>query len=275
MLGELYEPTGKALETARAVLDTERVYACNVAKGCTNRCLYCYGSKRYRNVENVLDLPKKPPVELIKSQLRGKGKKSKQLVEDLNRDNTGIFFSFLTDPFIEQNVKNTMDTIRYISKNFPKVRIATLTKCEYPFDFLATSLDKEWLHDHFRLGVTVVSTYEKFWKKYEPNASNPHSRIMSLKELHDAGYYTWLSFEPDPSPIQFEHDPITDVLQRMEFVDLVVYGKWNYCKGCMGETAKNYYRKQIPRVMRFCKMKDISCFVKSETLKFVGGDRNE
>jgi len=72
MLGELYKPKGLALETAQAVLEVEKPYACNVAIGCSNDCRYCYGPRfmhckreDWRNVR----IPKTRPMYLIEKQL--------------------------------------------------------------------------------------------------------------------------------------------------------------------------------------------------------------
>lgn len=43
MLGELYKPSGMALEHARVVLDMDEVHAVNVALGYSVGCDYCYG----------------------------------------------------------------------------------------------------------------------------------------------------------------------------------------------------------------------------------------
>ena len=72
MLGELYRPSGKALEHAQAVLEMDDVHAVNVAYGCSMGCSYCYGPKStyqslasWREVSN----PKEKPLNLVRPQL--------------------------------------------------------------------------------------------------------------------------------------------------------------------------------------------------------------
>jgi len=271
-LGELYEPSGQALDTARAVLEVERPYANSIAVGCTNRCTYCYGRKKYAGSE-AIRFPDKPPVEMVKSQIRKKGAKAERLVRSLN-EGTGVFISFMTDPLLEENKKATMDLYHYITNHFTNTRIAVLTKCGYPSSFFHPLQESKWLHENVRLGVTVVSSYKIFRDRYEPNAPLPEVRIRTLQELHKLGYFTFLSFEPDPSPVQFEHDPIKDVLFPLkDSLDLVVYGKWNYDKGCESVTALRYYRQQVPRVTAFCEKQGIRLYVKEGTKDFIARGR--
>ena len=119
MLGELYRPSGMALETAKAVLCIDDPYAVNVALGCPNGCSYCYGplaSRQGREKYLTPRLPKKDPLDLVKRQL-DKGLK----VE-------GVFISFLTDPYLPQLQKKTDELVYYLLEE--GIKTATLSKLD-------------------------------------------------------------------------------------------------------------------------------------------------
>ena len=49
-------------------------------------------------------------------------------------------------------------------------------------------------------GITLVSLDEQYRQSAEPGAAPYKDRISSLKDLHDAGFRTWVSMEPYPMP---------------------------------------------------------------------------
>jgi len=272
MLGELYYPKGQALETAQAVLEVEKPMAVNVAYGCVNKCAYCFGRKIYGKDMKVR-FPKKHPLFLVENQLK-KGIKPE-----------GVFISFMTDPFMKVSLnielesgfrvtwldKVTVELVEHLL--FNGIKVALLTKTGYPLtDF--GRICRRYGTENLILGTTVVSTKKEWYEKFEPNATKPNERIKNLKELHDLGFKTWLSFEPDPPPAIFKHDPIRDVLHKCAFVDLVVYGKMNYLKGSNTREARQYYAEQIPEIEKFCKEHNIKLHVKKKTIEFVKNVKN-
>jgi DNA repair photolyase len=247
MLGELYKPKGLALETAQAVLEVENPYACNVALGCSNACLYCYVPKatRRRRYDCIqVRLPAKAPVELIKHQLRRFDLTSK----------LGVFLSFLTDPFLPQIKKSTEQLIAFLLDQ--GVTIATLSK-------LATS------YYHSQHGMTVVSLNRDFWRKFEPNTLEPQRRIAALQDCKGDKEYCWVSMEPYPPSAIYKQN-LEALLEELNFVDLIVFGKWNYDPRARTEEARRDYAENVQVLTDFCKSNNIRLHVKSETLKFIG-----
>jgi len=272
MLGELYYPKGQALETAQAVLEVEKPMAVNVAYGCVNKCAYCFGRKIYGK-DMSIRFPKVHPVLLIEKQLK-KGIKPE-----------GVFISFMTDPMLDIPVNIKLErgfritTLRNITfeliewLSFNNIKVALLSKSYYDYwKFYEFYHDRQYRD--IIIGTTVVSTKKEWYEKYEPNAVRPNERIKKLKELHELGFKTWLSFEPDPPPAIFKHDPIRDVLHKCAFVDLVVYGKMNYLKGSNTKEARQYYAEQIPEIEKFCKEHNIKLHVKKKTIEFVKNVKN-
>ena len=267
MLGELYRPKGLALETAQAVLQTEQVYACNVAYGCSNACLYCYVPRFTRRRRDACEvrLPKKSPVDLVKHHLEHQWINVSEYyvfrhgtIVSLD-DNfhtwtskLGVFLSFLTDPFLPQVKESTEHLIAYLLDL--GVTIATLSK-------LATS------YYYSRHGMTVVSLDHDFWQKFEPNTLEPQRRIAALEDCKGEKEDVWISMEPYP-PSAIHKQRIEDLLEELSFVDLIVFGKWNYDPRARTEAARGEYAENIKVLTDFCKSNNIRLHVKSDTLKF-------
>jgi len=256
MLGELYRPRGLALETAMAVLQTdeEHTYACNVGYGCSNACLYCYVPKathrrRYDCVQ--VRLPAKPPVELVRHQLEHQWRfhwTSK----------LGVFLSFLTDPFLPNVMESTENLIEFLLDQ--GTTVATLSKLDASKYYV-------------RHGMTIVSLDNNFHAQWEPNTMSPKFRLQTLE--HCKGHwkeFVWVSMEPYP-PSAIYKQRIEDLLEELNFVDLIVFGVWNYDKRARTEEARREYAENIQVLTDFCKSNNIRVHVKSETLKFVQGDK--
>ena len=253
MLGELYKPKGLARETAQAVLEVKEPYAVNVALGCSNGCGYCYGPcfiKKSREEWVKVRHPKLKPSTLVWRQLNN------------GLEPEGVFMSFLTDVFLKENRKETEDTIECLADN--DIRVATSSKLGVsqivrPFDL--------------RDGMTLVSLHHRFWQKWEPNTLHPLERIKILEELSDLEAFTWSSMEPYPCSAIWKQD-LTELLEELKFVDLIVFGKWNYDKRANTEQARQEYKENIEILRDFCKSNHVRLHVKSDTLKFVEGKVN-
>lgn len=238
-LGQLYKPTGKALETAQQVLQVEDPYACNVAYGCPNTCSYCYvpyiekGKVRYS---------KQTPLELV----------SKQLESGLKPE--GVFLSFATDPFHEKIVIDTIELLSLLKIN--KIKTATLSKIEaIPWEGIMS-------------GMTIVSLDEKFRKKHEKKAKPIEKRINWLKHIKVKGKYpVWISMEPYPTPEIWNQD-IIELLEQLKFVDFIIFGKWNYDKR---GNNKDFYKECVEKFTSFCSSNNIRYHIKSDTMKFING----
>jgi len=249
MLGELYVPKGLAYETAKTVLETQQVYACNVAYGCSNACLYCYVPKftrRRRSECQQVRLPQKPPVDLVRRQLEKQWRfhwTSK----------LGVFLSFLTDPFLPQTKTSTEQLISYLLDQ--GVTVATLSK-------LATS------YYYSRHGMTIVSLEREFYQTFESNTLNPWKRIAVLEDCKADKEYAWVSMEPYP-PSAICKQGLEDLLEELNFVDLIVFGKWNYDERARTEQARKDYTENVQVLTDFCKSNGIRLHVKSDTLEFI------
>jgi len=251
MLGQLYCPSGKALEHARAVLELEEPHAVNVAYGCSIGCSYCYGPLASRqSKENWMKVryPKDHPVELIKKQL------TKSPLVD-GTEVKGVFISFMTDPYLPLVRKLTEPLVKYLIDQ--GIRVATSSKLEVS-DITGV-----------RNGMTTLSLDRSFSEMYEPRASTPLSRLLDLRKAHEWGEYTWVSIEPCPCKGIWTQD-ITSLLNSLNFVDFMILGMWNYDPRARTEEAREDYKRTIDTFRDFCKEYGIRYHIKSDTLTFIG-----
>lgn len=259
MLGELYVPSGLALETARAVLELEDVYACNVALGCSNGCSYCYGPlscKKKREEWLQVRMSKEKPVDLVRKQFVKSTLKKQELTNGASK---GFFISFFTDPFLEQNRPNTTELVNFLTKQSFS-RVATLSKLGVTAMNPSRSL---------RSGISIVSLDESFRKQYEPNTLPYKNRLIALNYA-DIYNYAWASLEPYPCSA-IHKQPIQPLLDELKSngCRMIVFGKWNYDVRASTEQAKQEYADNINVLTDFCKSNSIRLHVKSETSAFV------
>lgn len=250
MLGQLYKPKGKALDTARAVLECNDVYACNIAKGCTNQCSYCWLQKPpYSQKPGKMKFPKRPPVEYAREQIE-KGLKPE-----------GVLISFLTDPFLGVNKNHSENLICFLLDQGMKV--ATLSKS----GAVGGSLD---IYDSgdLRTGLSIASLDNDFRIEHEAHTSTIGCRLSILKDLKEFGYYVWVSIEPYPTPDIWKQDLI-ELLKELSFADFLLFGKWNYDWRAENLAARIFYRDMVNQFTGFCKEHKIRHFVKPDTLKFI------
>lgn len=246
MLGELYRPSGKALEHAQAVLETEEVYAVNVAYGCHMGCTYCYGPKStYQSWESWREVrfPKERPLNLVRQQLE-KGLRPE-----------GVFISFLTEPLLPRVRESTEDLAQFLIDQDIKVAISSKSDI--------------CLVAGIRHGMTIVSMDPEFTRKFEGSNPKPMMRVKALHAMHDSGEYTWASLEPLPCPEIWEQN-ILKLLREVQFVDFLIMGKWNYDGRADTLEAREYYRGAVGAFRGFCAEHGIRHHVKADTLRFIG-----
>lgn len=239
-------------------------YTINHILGCAHGCNYpCYAlnmAKRYGRVSdyNGWLCPKLVgnAIDLLDSEL-----------PKHNGDINFVHLSFTTDPFMYDAVNHR--TIPWIEKltltiierlNLENIKVTVLTKGLFPEELMKDKFSKE-----NEYGITLVSYDSKFHNRYEPFSPSSEDRLKSLKILHEAGLKTWVSFEPYPTPNIVEQE-LKDLLDRVSFVDKIIFGKWNYNPEVNGfETSKKFYTSCSDTVIDFCKQNDIALHIKELT----------
>jgi DNA repair photolyase len=142
--------------------------------------------------------------------------------------------------------------------NKENIKVVILTKSILPDELLNTKKINEY-------GITLVSLDENFRKKYEPFTPSYQERIKALKKLHDAGFYTWVSIEPYPTPNICDQD-FKDILNSISFVDYIVFGRLHYNKQVSEYKGyKEFFNECASFVSDFCQKNNIKFHIKKGT----------
>jgi len=200
----IYEPRGRAREYARL--------ACNVYRGCSHACCYCYSPKAtFRQREKFINATTRPNFL---------PKLAKEAAKYQSAGVTGkVLLSFTTDPYQHLDVKEqvTRRTIEILHSAGLNVQILTKGGSRALRD-----LDLLGPNDAFATTLTLLDDAESL--RWEPGAALPGDRIATIQAFHSAGVPTWVSLEPvlDPSAA-------LDIIRKTHgFVDLFKVGKLNY-----------------------------------------------
>lgn len=231
-------------------------YTINHVQGCCHGCLYpCYAfllAKRFGTVKTYEDWIEPRLVSNALELLEVEIPKYK-------KDIKSVQLSFTTDPFMEQYPEVGEMSIKIINRlNKDNIKTVVLTKGVLPEQLLETSRINEY-------GITLVSLDEKYRKKYEPYTPKYEDRVASLHKLHDAGFYTWVSIEPYPTPNICKQD-LKQILDKINFVDFIVFGRLHYNKLVSEYKGyKEFYNELALEVERYCKDHHIKCHIKKGT----------
>lgn len=232
-------------------------YTVNYVQGCSHGCKFpCYAfamAKRFGKVKNYEEWINpyivSNTIELLKKEL-----------PKYKNDIKNVHLCFTTDPFMygyEDIKKLSLEVINLINKyNIP---CHILTKGVLPEELILTSKKNMF-------GITLVSLDDNFRKEYEPGSATYEERINSLKKIHDAGFKTWVSIEPYPTPNIIEQDLIK-LLNEVSFVDKIIFGRLHYNKMVSQFTDyKKFYNDCADIVMDFCNKNKIRYHIKEKTI---------
>ncbi|AFK85877.1 MULTISPECIES: radical SAM protein [Thermoanaerobacterium] len=235
-------------------------YTINHVIGCSHGCNFpCYAfmlSKRFGRVKSYEEWLKP---KIVSNSLEILDKEILKLKDKISF----VHLSFMTDPFMmghPEVAKLSLDIIEKLNRN--GIKVTTLTKGLYPDALLNKTnydIDNEY-------GITLVSLDENFKKLYESYSSNYKDRIESLKKLHNAGFKTWVSIEPYPTPNIVNQD-LKDILNEISFVDKIVFGRLNYNKKVSEYLwYKEFYNYCSDIVIKFCEQHNIMYHIKDGTI---------
>ena len=231
-------------------------YTLNHVQGCAHGCRYpCYAmamAKRFGTVKTYEDWCEPKLAENAMEILDKEIPKLKGKIDSVQ-------LCFTTDPFMvgyDEVSDMSLKIIRKLNDN--DIKCVILTKGILPHELSECSRKNEY-------GITLVSLDEDFRKQMEPGTAPYRERIQALRELHEAGFYTWVSIEPYPTPniIQQELEPI---LQSIDFVDKIIFGRMHYNKKVSAYRGyKEYYNVLVGQVRKFCEENHKACHIKTGT----------
>ena len=251
----IYQPSGKAGEYAQ--------WACNFYTGCSNNCDYCYLKKGpYAHVWT--DYPK------LKSSFKNEDEAFQCFVKEVNKNldalrHHGLFFSFSTDPMLEETAALTIASMEYcVRQDIPCV---VLSKCAR----MAECLDNPVFNSERGRELLVFGSTLTASDMEEGNASSHLERINTLAAFHSAGFMTFASIEP-----------IVSFAASLEAVKDAA----PYCKlfkiGLMSGVKKDYYDvidcvRFIAQVRAVTVLHECQVYWKNSMRKFIqeryqGGD---
>lgn len=184
---------GKAIYTTKGAAREYGRIGCNFYTGCPHECEYCYlkrGAPSKQLGGNVVKLKKcfKDEADAI-----AKFKQDIERYKDVLRQ-TGVFFSFTTDPLIPETRKLTLMATLEANKNSIPVYILTkdasfIHDAKF-MERVVEDLDGTFL-DGVHWGFTLTGRDDM-----EPNASSNFDRIKAIQCMSSMGFKTWASIEP-------------------------------------------------------------------------------
>jgi DNA repair photolyase len=267
----IYESKGKAGEYAK--------YACNFYIGCSCGCTYCYNkSGRFAKTLGG-DTPTLK--KSLKDEEHALEVFEKELMANLPElRKHGLFFSFITDPLIDDCIELTISALMIAMKN--GVYCKVLTKMADIDRFINNNFIRngiwakpENFKKYVAFGFTLTGHNE-----LEPNASTNAERIEAMCRLHNAGFKTWASIEP---VIDFDSS-LEMIKQTLDFCDLYKIGLESGKRHDRDHLIKftldvdNLTRKIIPKDNNMCDSYEViksKIYFKDSLLKQAGISRSE
>lgn len=232
-------------------------YTMNHIQGCSHGCKYpCYAfllKKRFGVVKSYEEWIKPEIVENTLELLEKEIPKFRDKISILH-------LCFTTDPFMYGYGDIKALSLKVIEKlNSAGIRCSVLTKGVLPIELAEYSKENEY-------GITLVSLDENYREKIEPGAAPYLERLRSLKAVHNAGYKTWVSIEPYPTPNIITQE-LNKILEKIEFVDKIIFGRTNYSKEITAyKEHKKFYNEQAEVVIDFCEKRNINYHIKDGTI---------
>ncbi len=232
-------------------------YTMNHVLGCAHGCKYpCYAFMMAKRFGKVSSYQEWISPKIVCNTLELLDKEIPHMKSRIK----SVQLCFTTDPFMCGYEEIQQMSLKSIAKlNAAGIKCSVLTKGILPFTLSEYSKSNEY-------GITLVTLDEKFREKMEPNASDCENRLSSLLNLHNRGFYTWVSIEPYPTPNIYTQN-LSDILNAIGFVDKIIFGRTHYSKEVTSfKENKEFYNQQAAKVIDFCQHRNISYHIKTGTI---------
>lgn len=232
-------------------------YTMNHVQGCAHGCKFpCYAFLMKKRFGQIKDYEEWLEPCLVSNTLELLDREIPRLRDKIQ----SVQLCFTTDPFMNGYPEVSAMSIAAIRKlNNTGIRCTTLTKGILPLELAQLSPENEH-------GITLISLNESYREKMEPGAAPYADRLAALRALHDAGFRTWVSIEPYPTPNLIEQD-LQNILDAVRFVDKIIFGRTNYCKEVSAyKQHKSFYNRLAAQVTEFCEQRGIQYHIKEKTI---------
>jgi DNA repair photolyase len=205
----IYEPTGRALEYAPL--------ACNIYRGCANRCTYCFNVTGPRGRGDFHQ-----EVTAVPHLLRSLERELPHYRWQQGTPKRRVLLSFGCDAYqpIDDELKMTRRALELFVREGVPFQILTKggARAERDFDLIARG--------DGLLAATVLFTSRECRERWEPNAPSLRERVEMLLHARQAGITTWVSVEPVIVPD--EALAVIAALDKLDAVCAYKVGKWNH-----------------------------------------------
>ena len=175
----IYQPKGKAREYSP--------WACNLYNGCTNNCTYCYNKKGVGSkLLGKEDVTLKSGFKDIEDAYLTFQKELDKYKDAILADGKGLFFNFVSDPFLEETWELNFYCAQYaLRRGVPCVFLSK----KRPHSSMIELFVRH--RSMVKVGFTLTGMDE-----LEPNADTNSERIEAIRVLESGGVRTWASIEP-------------------------------------------------------------------------------
>ena len=102
---------------------------------------------------------------------------------------------------------------------------------------------------HIMVGQSLTFFDKKLSEYWEPGAATPQDRIAALKQIHDAGIYTWASIEP----VIDTNESIKIIREALPYTDYYKIGKINHMPEIENKIDYNIFLFEIIKILRTAK----------------------
>ena len=203
----VYEPRGRAREYSEL--------ACNLYRGCTHGCRYCYAPACMRTTGEKWHAKAEPRKDILRLLEKD--------AQRLQGDSRSILFCFLSDPYqpLERTERLTRQALEIMAKH--RLNNQVLTKGCADLILEDMGLMKT---ARTQLGITLCFADDDARRDWEPNASTVDDRLNVLKTAHKAGIFTWVSLEPVINP----NHALAVIRMAHPYVNFWKVGKLNHMK---------------------------------------------
>lgn len=245
----LYTPKGAAMEYGRV--------GCNFYTGCPHNCEYCYLKRGITG--NALGGTEVKLKKCFKNEADAINVFCKEATQHLDHlRETGVFFSFTTDPLIPETRDLTISALGFCVDMGIHAKVLTkdadfINDARFQLTMMAAAA-KEFIH----FGFTLTGRDDM-----EPNASSNEERIDAMRILHYSGFPTWASIEP-----------VID----WKSTERIVVASIPYCDhykiGLRSGVKKDYYdiaesADAIDRIVKKVMKEGASIYLKESTVKLL------
>jgi DNA repair photolyase len=165
----VYEPRGRAREYSEL--------ACNLYRGCTHGCRYCYAPACMRTTGEKWHAKAEPRKDILRFLEKD--------AQGLRGDPRSILFCFLCDPYqpVERTERLTRLALEIVARH--RLNNQVLTKgCA---DLILEDMELMKTAGT-QLGITLCFADDAVRRDWEPYASTVDDRLNVLKTAHKAGF---------------------------------------------------------------------------------------